>query len=59
MYYSVFNIIFSFPPNKNLFLAYAPVLSLQVSGLHCACRSAIHLIFRFMFPISYSINSII
>jgi len=36
MYYSVFNIIFSFSSNKNyLFLAYSPALSLQVSVLHC------------------------
>jgi len=34
-------LLFSFPPNKNyLFLAYWPALSLQVSGLQFACRSA-------------------
>jgi len=35
-------LFFSFPPSKNyFFLAYSPVLSLQVSGLHHVCRSAI------------------
>jgi len=44
----VFKIIFSFLPSKNyLFLAYSLALSLQISGLHRACRSAT----SFYFPI--------
>jgi len=42
-----------------LFLAYSPALSLQVSGLHCACRSTTSSYFPIRSPISYSINAII
>jgi len=40
MYYSILNIIFSFPPNKNyLFLAYSPALS-----LHYTARAVINML---------------
>jgi len=54
----VFKIIFSFSPSKNyLFLAYSSALSLQISELHRAYRSATSSYFPIY--VSYSIDSII
>jgi len=60
MYYSVFNIIFPSLQVKMIFSLHNHLLYLCKSADYTARAVArVHLIFRFMSPISYSINSII